>query len=243
MVSLVDQKVVVVGGSSGIGLGVAQAALESGADVVIAGRSAEKLQAAQRTLNADGRLTSIVGDMTNEVDVARMFGEIGAFDHLVSTAGTPPPGDPIGQTDIEVVRRFVDNKLVGAAMLAKHAMRGLRTGGSMTFTSGINKDKPPIPGGSVVSAIAGSFSYFARALALELGPTRVNIVSPGWVDTPMWDELVGEAKSEFFADMGARLPSKRIPTAAAVAAAYIYLMESDFPTGETMRIDGGHNLL
>ena len=107
-------------------------------------------------------------------------------------------------------------------------MRTLKTGGSMTFTSGINKDRPPVPGGSVVSAIAGSFGYFARALALELAPTRVNIVSPGWVDTPMWDEIVGEVQSGFFADMADRLPARRIATPADVAPAYVYLMESEF---------------
>lgn len=243
MTSLTGQKIIVVGGSSGIGLGVAQAALKSGADVVIVGRSPEKLQAAEQTLNADGRVTGVAADMTNEADVAILFERVGAFDHLVSTAGTPPPGDPIGDTDMDVVRGFVDNKLVGAVLLAKHAVRGLRAGGSMTFTSGINKDRPPIPGGAVVSAIAGSFGYFARALALELAPTRVNVVSPGWVDTPMWDQLVGEAKSGFFAEVGARLPSKRIPTAADVAHAYVYLMESELTTGETIRIDGGHNLI
>lgn len=243
MTSLVDKKVIVVGGSSGIGLGVAAAALERGAQVVIVGRSSEKLQAAQRSLSAGTRLTSIVADAASETDVARLFAEVGAFDHLVSTAGTPPPGDAIGDTDIDVVRRFIDNKLVGVVMLAKHAVRSLAADGSMTFTSGINKDKPPVPGGAVVSAIAGSFSYFARALALELGPVRVNVVSPGWVDTPMWDELVGEAKAGFFADMATRLPSGKIPTAADVARAYLYLMESDFTTGETLRIDGGHNLL
>lgn len=94
-----------------------------------------------------------------------------------------------------------------------------------------------------LSAIAGSFSYFARALSLELAPTRVNVVSPGWVDTPMWDELVGEAKSGFFADMAGRLPSGRIAAAADVALAYLFLMESDFTTGETIRIDGGQNLI
>jgi NAD(P)-dependent dehydrogenase (short-subunit alcohol dehydrogenase family) len=93
-----------------------------------------------------------------------------------------------------------------------------------------------------VSAIAGSFGYFARALALELAPTRVNVVSPGWVDTPMWD-IVGEAKSGFFADMAARLPARRMATLADVAPAYVYLMESDFTTGETIRIDGGHSLI
>jgi NAD(P)-dependent dehydrogenase (short-subunit alcohol dehydrogenase family) len=113
----------------------------------------------------------------------------------------------------------------------------------MTFTSGINKDRPPIPGGSVVAAVAGSFSYLARALALELAPSRINVVSPGWVDTPMWDELVGNAKVGFFQDMAARLPAGRIGTPADVASAYVYLMESDFTTGETIHVDGGHRLI
>lgn len=242
MTSLVDKKIIVVGGSSGIGLAVAAAALESGAKVVIVGRSAEKLQAAQQTLNAEDRVAGLVADMTREAEVGRMFEAVGAFDHLISTAGTLPPGDPIESTDMDTIRSFVDNKLIGAVMLAKHAVRTLQTGGSMTFTSGINKDKPPIPGGAVVSAIAGSFTYFVRALALELAPTRANVVSPGWVDTPMWDVL-GDAKPGFFTDMASRLPSRSIPTAAAVAAAYVYLMESDFTTGETLRIDGGHNMI
>jgi len=243
MATLKGKKVIVVGGSSGIGLGVAAAALEHGADVLLVGRSIAKLQTAERILGASGRVRSLAVDMTKEAEVAQMFDEAGAFDHLVSTAGVPPPSDPIEHTDIDAVRRFVDNKLIGAVILAKHAVRNLRTGGSMTFTSGINKDRPPVPGGSVVSAIAGSFGYFARALALELAPTRVNIVSPGWVDTPMWDELVGEAKSGFFAQMAARLPAKKIATPADIAAAYVYLMESEFTTGETIRIDGGQSLI
>jgi NAD(P)-dependent dehydrogenase (short-subunit alcohol dehydrogenase family) len=242
METLVNKTIVIVGGSSGIGLGIARAALDSGANIVITARSADKLQAAQRCLNGGDRVKAIAADMTAEADIARLFEEVGAFDHLVSTAGTLPPGDPIGQTDMAGMRAFVDNKLIGAIILAKYAVQGLRPGGSITFTSGINKDKPPVPGGSVVSAIAGSFSYFARALALELAPTRVNVVSPGWVDTPMWD-ILGDAKAGYFADMAARLPARKIPTAADVAAASIYLMQSNVTTGETLRVDGGHNLI
>jgi NAD(P)-dependent dehydrogenase (short-subunit alcohol dehydrogenase family) len=243
MATLMGTKVIVVGGSSGIGLGVAAAALSRGAELVIVGRSAAKLQAAEKSLAGAARVSTIAADVTKEAEVARLFDEVGAFDHLVSTAGPHPPNDPIGDTDVEVVRRFVDSKLIGAVLLAKHAVRTLKRGGSMTFTSGINKDRPPIPGGSVVSAIAGSFDFFARALALELGPTRVNIVSPGWVDTPMFDELVGEAKTGYFEDMASRLPIGRIASAADVAPAYIYAMESDFTTGETLHIDGGQRLV
>jgi NAD(P)-dependent dehydrogenase (short-subunit alcohol dehydrogenase family) len=243
MSTLAGQKIIVVGGSSGIGLGVAAAARDRGAQVVIAGRSREKLRNALRTLGAEGDPRTIAADMTDEADVARLFAEVGAFDHLVSTAGAPPPNDPIDRTDLDIVRRFIDNKLLGAITLAKHAMRTLRPGGSITFTSGINKDKPPVPGGAVVAAIAGSFGYLAHALALELAPTRVNIVSPGWVDTPMWDELVGDAKAGYFAQMAASLPARSIPTPADVARAYLHLMESRFTTGETLHVDGGQRLM
>ncbi|TGP57362.1 SDR family oxidoreductase [bacterium M00.F.Ca.ET.230.01.1.1] len=242
MTSLTGKKIIVVGGSSGIGFGVAAAVLEHGAEVVIVGRSEDKLKAAEKRFGT-GRVTGIAADMADEADIARLFDAVGAFDHLVATAGTPPPNDPIGQTDTDFVRRFVDSKLIGAVMLAKHAVRKLNKGGSMIFTSGINKDRPPVPGGSVVSAVAGSFSYFARALALELAPTRVNIVSPGWVDTEMWDEIVGEAKSGYFNEMGGCIPAGRIARPADIAPAYLYLMQNEFMTGETVHIDGGQRLV
>jgi NAD(P)-dependent dehydrogenase (short-subunit alcohol dehydrogenase family) len=243
MASLTGTKVVVVGGSSGIGLGVAKAALGRGAHLVIVGRSQDKLLQAQRTLAADGRVETVTADMTREAEISAAFAGIDRFDHLVSTAGALPPGDPIADTDTDEIRRFVDNKLIGAVLLAKHAARRIKRGGSMTFTSGINKDKPPVPGGAAVSAIAGSFSYFARALSLELAPSRVNIVSPGWVDTPMFDELVGDAKAAYFDAMAAQLPIGRIATSADIAPAYIHAMESDFTTGETLHIDGGQRLI
>ncbi|WP_055047959.1 SDR family oxidoreductase [Devosia sp. A16] len=243
MAQLMGSKIVVVGGSSGIGLGVAAAALQRGAELVLVGRSQEKLLKAQRALGGNGRVKTVTADMTREAEIAAAFAGIGAFDHLVSTAGTPPPGDPIGETNAEAVRRFVDDKLIGAVLVAKHAAHRLKHGGSMTFTSGINKDRPPVPGGAVVSAVAGSFSYFARALALELAPSRVNVVSPGWVDTPMFDELVGEAKVGYFEAMAAHLPIGRIATPADVAPAYLYAMESEFMTGETIHIDGGQRLI
>lgn len=243
MTSLDGKKVLIFGGSRGIGLGVAKAALDKGVEVFIAGRSPEKLEAAKNALNNHPKLRTFAADMTKEADVARAFAETGALDHFVTTAGTPPPTVPIGDIDIDATRRFIDEKMISTMTLAKHASKALKRGGSMTFTSGINKDKPPVPGGSVVAAVAWSFDAFARALALELGPTRVNVVSPGWVDTPMFDEIVGDAKHGYFAELAARLPAGRIATPADIAAAYIYLMESDFTTGETIHIDGGQRLI
>lgn len=243
MATLMGKTIVIVGGSSGIGFGVARSAITHGAEVVIVGRSPEKLRSAEKALAAHGPVRTFAADVTKEADIAQLFDAAGPFDHLVSTAGAPPPGDPIESTDLNAVRSFVDNKLIGAVMLAKHAVRTLKPGGSMTFTSGINKDRPPVPGGAVVTAVAGSFSYLAHALSLELAPTRVNVVSPGWVDTPMFSELAGPAKASLFDDMAARLPSGKIATPADIAPAYVFSMESEFTTGETIHIDGGQRLI
>src|SRR5438094_8252906 len=184
MATLTGKKIIVVGGSSGIGFGVAVAALESGAEVTLGGRSAEKLKAAEKKLAGAGRVTCIASDMADEADVTRLFDEAGAFAHLVATAGTSPPNNPIGESRYGFRAPLRRRQARRRRDAGKHAVRTLEKGGSMTFTSGINKDRPPVPGGSVVSAIAGSFTYLARALALELAPTRVNIVSPGWVARP-----------------------------------------------------------
>src|SRR5687768_16881609 len=105
MATLVDKKVVIVGGSSGIGLGVAASAVERGAQVVLVGRSQQKLQAAERQLAAaDGRVRAVAADTMQEAEISRLFNEVGAFDHLVSTAGGPPPGDPIDVADRALVR-------------------------------------------------------------------------------------------------------------------------------------------
>jgi NAD(P)-dependent dehydrogenase (short-subunit alcohol dehydrogenase family) len=240
---LSGKQIVVFGGSSGIGLGVARAALERGAHVAIVSRSSRKLETAAASLGERSRVKSIAADISREADVARVFAELGTLDHVVATAGAAPVVAPVGDLELDAVRAFFDAKLISAITLAKYASKALKPGDSITFTSGINKDRPPVPGGSVVTTIAGSFDYLARALALELAPARVNVVSPGWVDTPMWDELVGEAKTGMWQEMAKRLPAGRVGTPADIALAYVYLMESAFTTGTTLNVDGGHSLV
>lgn len=239
---LEKERVLIVGGSSGIGLGVAEALLQQGATVALAGRSAEKLRAAKAHLAAGDRVRTLVADVTDEAQVRALFESCGALDHLVVTRGVVPFNAPVESMDLEAARRFIDLVVVSSIALVKHALPQLRRGGSITFTSGISKDKPG-PGGAVVATVAGSLGYLARALAVELAPTRVNVVSPGWVRTPMWDELAGPAKEGIWADMAARLPARRVATAADVAKAYTYLLGSELTTGTVLDIDGGHALI
>jgi NAD(P)-dependent dehydrogenase (short-subunit alcohol dehydrogenase family) len=241
--SLKEKSVLIVGGSSGIGLGVAEALLQEGATVTIVGRTEEKLRAAQELLGFFDRVKTIAADVTNEDDVRLLFRKTGTIDHLVITRGVVPIGAPIGSLDLDSARHFIEVVLVSALSLVKYAAPHIRRGGSITFTSGISKDKPANPGGAVVAAVAGSLGYLARALALELAPTRVNVVSPGWVETPMWEEIAGPAKNQMWADMGKRVPAGRIAKPADIAKAYSFLLGSELTTGIVLKIDGGHALI
>jgi len=241
--SLNEKSVLIVGGSSGIGLGVAEALLREGASVIIVGRREEKLRAAREFLWFGDRIKTIAADVANEDEVRRLFESTGTIDHLVVTRGVVPIGAPIESLNLDSVRQFIDVMLVSALSLAKHGAPHIRRGGSITFTSGISKDKPAVPGGAVVAAVAGSLGYLARALALELAPTRVNVVSPGWVETPMWEEIAGPAKNQMWAEMGKRVPAGRIAQPADIAKAYSFLLGSELTTGIVLKIDGGHALV
>lgn len=240
--ALSEEHVLVVGGSSGIGFGVAEAMLQQGARVTIVGRTEARLRSASERLGAGDRLRSISADVTDEAQVRSLFEKSGRLDHLVITRGVVPLNAPVTSLELDAVRKFLDAMVVSAFGLVKHAVPQLRRGGSITFTSGISKDKPG-PGGAVVAAVAGSMGYVARALAIELAPTRVNVVSPGWVETPMWDDLVGPAKHQMWSDMASRLPAGRVAKPADVARAYTFLLGSELTTGTVLDIDGGHALI
>jgi len=232
--SLTDQQVVVAGGSSGIGLGVARACLEQGAAVTLVGRSAERLAAAREQLGA--RASVVAADLTNEDDVRRVFADR-AVDHVVVTAATLRYA-PIRELALADARVTIDSKLIAAILVAKHA----RPTGSFTFTTGVAADRPA-PGGAMVAAVNGAINALARALALELAPVRVNTVSPGWIDTPMWDAIAGAGKAELFAKNAARLPAARIGRPDEIAQAVVFLMTNGFTTGETLTVDGGRRLV
>jgi NAD(P)-dependent dehydrogenase (short-subunit alcohol dehydrogenase family) len=230
----------VVGGSSGMGFAVAEALLAAGARVTIAGRSAERLEAAAARL--DG-VRSFAADVTREADVERLFAETGELDHLVVTAADIAGAYRlISELDVAAARGLVDSKLIAALLLAKHGAPLLAEGGSITFTSGIAAYRPA-PKGVMAAAVNAALAGLARALAVELAPLRVNVVSPGWVDTPIWDTLAGAGKAETLAAMAARLPAGRVGRPEDVAQAVLALVGNTFITGTVLHVDGGHRLV
>ncbi|MCU1640249.1 MAG: putative oxidoreductase [Nocardia sp.] len=231
---------VVIGGGSGMGQAIADALLAAGSEVTIVGRSAERLADAVRELG-DGKLNAITADISDEEQVERLFDTVGAVDHVVSTAADLAGSyGPISSFDFAKGRGILESKLIGSMLLAKHAR--ITPGGSLIFTSGIAAYRPSA-GGAMVAAVNAALEGLARALAVELGPTRVNVISPGWVETGAWDNIAWEDKAERLRAMADRLPAGRLGRPEDIAQAALSLLRNPFITGTVLHVDGGHRLV
>ncbi|WP_194909723.1 SDR family oxidoreductase [Catenulispora rubra] len=239
-----EEHVVVIGGSSGMGYALAASVLAAGDRVTIVGRDAARLAAARKQLQADGPgIATAVADVSEESAVERLFAGTGPVDHVVITAVDATGAyQHVSVLDLPAARRLIDTKILGAALVAKHAAPTMPSTGSITFTSGIAAYRPA-PGGSIVAAVNGALESLAAALALELAPLRVNVVSPGWVDTPVWDAIAGDGKAARLGAMADRLPAGRVGAPQDIAQAFRALMANGFITGTVLHVDGGHRFI
>ena len=237
------EKILIVGGSSGMGLALARRCLAEGADVIIAGRGKAKLDAARDELGRPATLETAVADIGREDEVAALFEHIGRLDHIVSTAAAIEGAYRLlPDIELEAAQRVVESKLYGPLLLAKHGAPRLPPTGSLTFVSGIAAYRPAARG-SVVAAVNAALEGLVRALAVELAPIRVNAVSPGWVDTPIWEFVAGDRKAGTLAAMAERLPAGRVGRPEDIADAIRFLIGNGFTTGETLHVEGGHRLV
>lgn len=232
--ALTNTTVVILGGSSGIGLATAKAARAEGARVVITGRSPERLQAANAVLG--GEVKTVALDVVDQAGTRALFSELEHVDHVFITAGAVL-FDPKLAPEIESVRPALDTRFWGAFYAAKFAAAKIGAGGSITFMSGAAAIRP-IRGASVATASCAAVEAFARALAVDLAPIRVNAIQPGLIDTPFLDTL-GERRNAFITEYSKRLPVGRPGRPEEVADAVLFLMKNGFVTGITLTIDGG----
>jgi NAD(P)-dependent dehydrogenase (short-subunit alcohol dehydrogenase family) len=230
--------VMVIGGSSGIGLACAEAARDAGASVVIAGRSPEKLGRAKAQIGADIR--TLAADVTDEASVRDLFGRVERVDHLLVAAAETASVGVVEAEEFDV-RPTLDIRVWGGFFAAKHAAPAM-DGGSITFVSGTSAHRP-YPGAAMVAASGGAVEAFARALALELAPVRVNTICAGFVDTPLLDAYYGDERDEAVRELAARLPVGRIGTPEDIADGAMFLMGNGFVTGTVLHIDGGKLLV
>jgi NAD(P)-dependent dehydrogenase (short-subunit alcohol dehydrogenase family) len=238
---LSGQSILIAGGSSGMGLALAERLALRGARTVILGRNAEKLSAARESLR--GNVHAIACDITDEAQVARMFAELDAVDHIVVTAADIEGAyQLLPDIELAAARRVMESKVYGPLLLAKHGAPKLKANGSITYTSGIAAYRPSARG-SVVASANAALEGLVRALAVELAPIRVNAVSPGWVDTPIWSFVAGDAKAATLQAMAERLPVGRVGQPGDIADAILFLMQNGFTTGSMLHVEGGHRLI
>jgi NAD(P)-dependent dehydrogenase (short-subunit alcohol dehydrogenase family) len=233
---LQNKRVVIIGGSAGIGLAVARAAAVKEAQVIIVSSNQERINKALETLPEDSIGYTV--DVTNEAQIQQLFETIGAFDHLVYTAGENLVLSHVSDTDVAFARKYWDIRYWGAFMAVKHAFAHINPGGSVVFTSGIAANRPHA-GWALGASICAAMEGFTRAMAMELAPIRVNIVSPGIVATDLWSNMPEGEREGFYASVANSLPVKHVGQASELARAYVYLMKQTFGTGQVVVVDGG----
>ncbi len=237
MAKLDGTKVVVIGGASGVGLAVAAAALEAGAQVVVGSSQTHRIEAAAETLGRGAQGLTV--DVKDEASVAAFFEAAGPFDHLVFTAGDW--GHMTGATrdlDVEASKARMEVRFWGAARSAKHATRQIAKDGSITLTGGMLAHRP-MPGAPLTTASAHTTEGLAIGLARDLAPVRVNAVCLGLI----LSEQVRGWGDAMIKGWTANLPLPRAGTVEEAAEAYLYLMRATYVTGQVVRVDGGGSLV
>jgi NAD(P)-dependent dehydrogenase (short-subunit alcohol dehydrogenase family) len=238
---LEQKRVVVIGGTSGIGFAVAQGAQADGASVVLGSSSAAKVAAAKARLPG---AEAFAIDVKDEASVAAFFEQVGAFDHLVFTAGDWASfgGGTVAKLDVAAAASAFAVRFWGAVTAVKHAGKQIREGGSITLTDGMIAHRPR-RGAAISSAMAGAVEHLTRALAVELSPIRVNCVCPGLISTEIWNAIPEDQREERWKKMTERLLVKRIGTPREAAEAYLYLMRGGYTTAQVLRVDAGQTAI
>ncbi len=235
---LQNQRIAILGGTSGMGFALAELAIAEGASVVVAGRSEAGAAKAKERLG--NRVESIALDIGDEAAVQAAFQRIGALDHLVTTAAKLTYA-PLGELPVDAVQAMLASKFWGPFFAARSAVPLLRKGGSITFFSGLAADRPG-PGTSVVAAVNAGLEGFARALAVELAPLRVNCVNPGVVRTEGWNFMPEADREGLFDGLRKSLPARRVGEPRDLAEAALAVMTNPYITGTVLHANGGGHL-
>jgi NAD(P)-dependent dehydrogenase (short-subunit alcohol dehydrogenase family) len=236
---LVGQTVVVIGGSSGIGFETARLAHAHGAHVIITARNAERLQEAAEHLGAS---STAAFDVTDLARLEQFFQDLpGPIDHVMVT-GSGPQYTTLRDMDFAVAGRGIQQRLMGTLAVARYGAPLMRPPGTLLFIGGTGGRQSGI-GYTLISALTAAMPALVANLALELAPIRVNLIAPGFVDTPLSATILGDQLEARRAELRATLPIGRVFGPADVAALAVHVMTNIALTGATYDVDGGQQLL
>ncbi|MFK0178938.1 SDR family oxidoreductase [Streptomyces xanthochromogenes] len=240
-----NERVVIVGGTSGIGLETARRQLGAGRDVVVTGRDPGRLRAALAELTAvegaSGAASGSVVDARDETATQEFFAGLGRVDHVVIAATGSTAAGPFRSVATDTLREASEGKLIAHSLTARAALDVLSPAGSITFVTAASAGAA-MPGTAGLAAVNASVAAMVPVLAVELAPVRFNAVSPGVVDTPWWDWMDEEAKAETFAAYAKSTPAGRCGHPEDIADAISFLLGNDFTTGVVLTVDGGARL-
>lgn len=236
MTDFTGRRVLIVGGTSGVGLAAARQFAARGADLVIASRSTRKHDAALAELTASGgKATAHALDICSDAEVEQFAATAGEFDHVVVSAGETPMGR-VDTLSLAEAHAAMDSKFWGAYRIARAVT--IKPSGSLTLVAGYLSQRPG-KASALQSAINAALEALVRGLALEYAPLRVNAVSPGLLRTPLWDGLAEADRERMFAAAAQRLPVQRVGDAADAAEAVLFVAGNAYATGSTVYVDGG----
>jgi NAD(P)-dependent dehydrogenase (short-subunit alcohol dehydrogenase family) len=238
--SLDGKRVVILGGTSGIGLATAGAAQREGVVVAVVSSRQKRVERALASLDrgAEGHVV----DLSDEAQVRKFFEHVGAFDHLVYTAGETLQLETLDAVQLDHARGFVNIRFWGAFMAVKYGNAHIRPGGSVTLTNGVAGLRPH-KGWTLAASICGAMEALTRALAVELAPIRVNAVCPGVVRTELWNDMTESDRDALYRNVAQNLPVGRVGEPEDLAHAYVYLMQEGYSTGQVIVVDGGAVLI
>ena len=237
--ALLGQTVVVIGGSGGIGLETARLARTEGAEIVLTGRDPGRLDRAATDLRAHG---TAAFDANDPSALGRFFGGLsGPINHVLVTAGGPRYGRMLEMTDDEAREALSDHMLL-SIQVARHAARTVRPGGSLLLVGGTGGRHITI-GSGIASAVTAAMPALTASLALELAPVRVNLIAPGFVDTPLSAAILAEGLEARREELRRTLPIGRVVGPADVGALAVHLMINTAITGATYDVDGGQQFV
>lgn len=239
MISLNEKHVVIFGGGAGIGFATAKQASAQGAKVTIVGRNEATLK--ERTNSLGANASYIVADFGNSDDLDRMLESITAIDHLVLSASSSVAFGSFDDVSEQALDNAFRNKFYGYWLATQKLHHKIQPNGSIVMVTGA-AHRASIPGMAAVAAVNGAIASFAQVLAVELAPTRVNIVSPGMVKTHAYNGMPEEMRSQVFAETAKNLPAGVVGEADEIANLIVTTLVSPFMTGALIDVDGGTHL-